>query len=90
MRGGKESAEPFVKPNYQPPYGTAPYKPPERYPTDSSLYSCTDLKPDDTHRFLRASEVRRQVQAAPSKKQRLPPAPESTSKRHAMLELTGK
>ncbi|OTA86371.1 hypothetical protein M434DRAFT_155512 [Hypoxylon sp. CO27-5] len=77
----KGTAEPHERPNYQPPYGTAPYKPPERYPTDSSLYSCTDLEADDAYRFLKASEVRRQVQAAPDKKQRLPPPPGSTSKR---------
>ncbi|KAI1634985.1 hypothetical protein F4809DRAFT_642939 [Biscogniauxia mediterranea] len=36
---------------------------------------------NDAYRFLKASEVRRQVQAAPDKKQRLPPPPGSTSKR---------
>ncbi|KAI1460135.1 hypothetical protein F4805DRAFT_455074 [Annulohypoxylon moriforme] len=84
MARGKGSAEPYVHPNYQPPYGTAPYKPPQRYPTDSSLYSCTDLEPEDDYRFLKASEVRRQVQAAPDKKQRLPPRPGSTSKRRVL------
>ncbi|KAI0834276.1 hypothetical protein F5Y06DRAFT_174671 [Hypoxylon sp. FL0890] len=84
MRGNKGPVEPCIRPNYQPPYGTAPYKPPERYPTDSSLYSCTDLKADDDYRFLKASEVRRQVQAAPDKKQRLPLPPGSTSKRQQL------
>ncbi|KAI1759617.1 hypothetical protein GGR53DRAFT_132735 [Hypoxylon sp. FL1150] len=84
MPRGKGSSEHHVTPNYQPPYGTAPYKPPQRYPTDSSLYSCTDMEPNDSYRFLKASEVRRQVEAIPDKKQRLPPPQGSTSKRRQL------
>lgn len=38
-------------------------------------YSCSELEANDPERHLRASDVSRQVQQAPNKRQRVPPPP---------------
>ncbi|KAH8178388.1 hypothetical protein LIA77_03470 [Sarocladium implicatum] len=49
---------------------TEDFPPPERQGTDSSHYSCTGLEADHPQRYLKASEVRRQVQEIPNKRVR--------------------
>lgn len=58
--------------------------------TSRLQYSCSGLPSDDPARYLKASEVRRQVQEAPDKRIRLPPGPGSTRSNLAAYPSTFK